>query len=213
MSIPELAKILGLLAAVIALAELAKKTRVPYPTLMVMAGLLISVMPGMPKLDLDPDLIFLVFLPPILYSAAWNTWLEDFRRHAGPISFLAIGLVLATAILVAQICVMVIPGMGWWHGFLLGAIVSPPDAAAATAIAWRPLPAGPQITTSSGCGRASASPACTIAAHSSSVSASAAAPLPGTLTSALDSDSRVYTAGGQCSVQSGSATPLLATTR
>jgi CPA1 family monovalent cation:H+ antiporter len=137
MNIAELAKILGVLGAVIALAELARKTRVPYPTLMVVAGLLISLVPGLPHVSIDPEAVFLVFLPPILYAAAWNTWLEDFRRHAVAISFLAIGLVIFTAVVVAQVCVMVIPGMRWWHGFLLGAIISPPDAAAATAICQR----------------------------------------------------------------------------
>ncbi len=137
MSLPAIVTILGLFAAVIALAELARKTRVPYPTLMVVAGLIISLMPWLPNFTLSPDLVFLVFLPPILYAAAWTTWLHDFRRHALPISFLAVGLVVFTAIVVAEVCTMVIPGMRWWQGFLLGAIVSPPDAAAATAICQR----------------------------------------------------------------------------
>ncbi len=137
MSLPELVAILGLLAAVIALAELAKKTRVPYPTMMVMAGLAITMMPFLPNLSLSPDVVFLVFLPPILYAGAWNTWLHDFRRHAVPIGFLAVGLVVVTAWAVAEVCTLVVPGMSWWQGFLLGAIVSPPDAAAATAICQR----------------------------------------------------------------------------
>ena len=137
MSLPELAAIVGLLAAAIALAELARKTRVPYPTMMVIAGLAITVMPFLPDLSLSPDLVFLVFLPPILYAGAWNTWLHDFRRHAVPIGFLAVGLVIVTAWVVAEVCTLVVPGMSWWQGFLLGAIVSPPDAAAATAICQR----------------------------------------------------------------------------
>ncbi|MEY3231673.1 MAG: hypothetical protein RL689_1762, partial [Planctomycetota bacterium] len=137
MSLPELAAIVGLLAAAIALAELARKTRVPYPTMMVIAGLAITMMPFLPDLSLSPDLVFLVFLPPILYAGAWNTWLHDFRRHAVPIGFLAVGLVIVTAWVVAEVCTLVVPGMSWWQGFLLGAIVSPPDAAAATAICQR----------------------------------------------------------------------------
>ncbi len=137
MSLPELVAILGLFAAVIALAELARKTHVPYPTMMVIAGLAITMMPFLPDLALSPDLVFLVFLPPILYAGAWNTWLHDFRRHAVPIGFLAVGLVIVTAWVVAEVCTMVVPGMSWWQGFLIGAIVSPPDAAAATAICQR----------------------------------------------------------------------------
>ena len=137
MTISEISAILGLLAAVLVLAELARKTRLPYPTLMVIGGLIISFIPGLPTPGFSPDLVFLVFLPPILYSAAWNTWLQDFRRHAVSISFLAVGLVLFTAVVVAQVATMLIPGMSWWQGFLLGAIVSPPDAAAATAICQR----------------------------------------------------------------------------
>ncbi len=146
MNIGEIAKILGLISAVVALAEIARRTKLPYPTLMVVAGILIGLVPGLPKVELQPELVFLVFLPPILYSAAWNTWLQDFRRHLAPISLLAVGLVLLTCVAVAQVCVLIIPGMSWWHGFLLGAIVSPPDAAAATAICQR-LGVGRKIVT------------------------------------------------------------------
>lgn len=137
LTIAEISKILGLIGAVIGLAEIARRTKLPYPTLMVIAGLIIGFVPGLPKVDLEPELVFLVFLPPILYAAAWNTWLEDFRRHVVPISSLAIGLVLVTAVIVAQVATMLIPGMPWWYGFLLGAIISPPDAAAATAVCQR----------------------------------------------------------------------------
>lgn len=137
MKFAAIAVVVVLLAVVIALAEVARRTRVPYPTLMVVAGLLIGFIPGLPTITLDPDLVFLVFLPPILYAAAWNTWLHDFRRHAVSISLLAIGLVFFTALAVAWVICTLIPGMPWWVGFLLGAIVSPPDAAAATAIGHR----------------------------------------------------------------------------
>lgn len=134
MHMHQVSVVLGLLAAVIIVAEAARRTRLPYPTLMMLAGLLISLIPGLPPVRLEPELVFLVFLPPILYSAAWNTWLEDFRRHVAPISLLAVGLVLLTAIVVAQVTTWLIPGMSWWQGFLLGAIISPPDAAAATTV-------------------------------------------------------------------------------
>jgi Na+/H+ antiporter len=137
LDIAEISKILVLVAAVIALAEIARRTKLPYPTLMVVAGLIIGFVPELPRLELTPELVFLVFLPPILYSAAWNTWLQDFKRHVIPISSLAIGLVLVTGIVVAFVASMLIPEMPWWYGFLLGAIVSPPDAAAATAVCQR----------------------------------------------------------------------------
>ncbi|MBS0197182.1 MAG: Na+/H+ antiporter [Planctomycetes bacterium] len=137
MNIAAIAVVIGLLACVIALAEVARATRLPYPTLMVIAGLLIGFIPGLPPLALDPELVFLVFLPPILYAAAWNTWLQDFRRHIASISLLAIGLVLFTALVVTWVVTAIVPGMPGWVGFLLGAIVAPPDAAAATAICQR----------------------------------------------------------------------------
>lgn len=73
MDIGEIAKLLGLVSAVVALAEIARRTKLPYPTLMVVAGLIIGFVPGMPKVEPEPELIFLVFLPPILYAAEWNT--------------------------------------------------------------------------------------------------------------------------------------------
>jgi monovalent cation/hydrogen antiporter len=137
MTIEQIATILGLLACVVALSSVGRHVRLPYPTMMVIAGLVIGLVPGLPRVVLDPEVVFLVFLPPILYAAAWNTWWKDFRRNARPISLMAVGLVLATAAAVALVAKLLIPGMSWPVAFLLGAIVSPPDAAAATAIAQR----------------------------------------------------------------------------
>lgn len=126
--------VLFLLACVIALAAISKRSRIPYPTMLVLAGLAIALIPGLPTVRIDPQIVFLVFLPPILYSAAWNTWWHDFRRNIRSISLLAMGLTLVTAAGVAVVAHAVIPGMSWATAFVLGAIVSPPDASAATAI-------------------------------------------------------------------------------
>lgn len=122
-----------LLAIVTALAQVTDKVRIPYPILLVLAGIAIGVIPGLPSITLDPDVVFLVFLPPVLYAAAWNTSWPDFKESIRPISLLAIGCVLFTTIMVAAAAHYFIPDFGWVESFVLGAIVSPPDAVAATA--------------------------------------------------------------------------------
>lgn len=122
-----------LLAVVTALAQVTDRIRVPYPVMLVMAGIGISLIPGLPIVSLDADVVFLLFLPPVLYSAAWNTSLTDFKEAARPISMLAFGCVLFTTTLVAVVAHYFIPGFGWAESFVLGAIISPPDAVAATA--------------------------------------------------------------------------------
>ncbi len=139
--IAAISTVLGLLALVVALAEVGRRSTVPYPTLMVVAGLVIGALsvlvPGVPTIGLAPELVFLVFLPPVLYAAAWNTSWHDFARARRPIALLAIGLVLVTTGAVAFVVRWLVPGMPWSVAFVLGAIVSPPDAAAATAICER----------------------------------------------------------------------------
>lgn len=132
-----LALVTVLLLLVLLLVELGRRSSVPYPTWMVLAGLGIALLPGMPRLDLEPDFVFLVFLPPILYSGAWRTSWSEFRRNLAPITYLAIGLVLATTVAVAAIAVALVPGMSWPVAFVLGAIVSPSDTAAALAVCQR----------------------------------------------------------------------------
>lgn len=129
--------VLLLFLAVAALAALAQRSGVPYPILLTVGGLVLSFVPGLPRLTLAPDLVFLIFLPPILFSAAWLTSWRDFRAKLVPISFLAFGLVLFTTVAVAVVAKALIPGLPWAAAFVLGAIVSPPDAAAATAIIQR----------------------------------------------------------------------------
>ncbi len=126
--------ILGLLFAVFLLVMLAKKLKVAYPVFLVIAGLIISFMPGVPVLHLDPELIFLIFLPPLLYEAAWYTSWNDFWKWRRPIALLAFGLVFFTSTVVAYSSAALIPGFTLALGFLLGGIVSPPDAVAAATV-------------------------------------------------------------------------------
>lgn len=123
-----------LLTVVLALTTVARKIFIPYPILLVIGGLVLGVIPGTPTVTLSPDLVFLVFLPPILWSAAYFTSWREFRNNLRPISLLAIGLVFATTAAVAAVAHAMLPGIGWAEAVALGAIVSPPDAVSATAI-------------------------------------------------------------------------------
>jgi len=133
----QLETVIALLAAVLALATAARRVLIPYPIFLVLGGLVIGVVPNVPTLRLDPDLVFLIFLPPVLWSAAYFTSLRDFRANLRPITLLAVGLVLATTAVVAAVARFVMPGLSWPAAVALGAIVSPPDAVAASAIARR----------------------------------------------------------------------------
>lgn len=126
-----------LLAIVLALTTLSQKIVIPYPILLVIGGLFLGLVPGLPTVTLSPDLVFLVFLPPILWAAAYFTSWREFRENLRPISLLAVGLVLATTAAVAVAARWLIPGIGWAEAIVLGAIVSPPDAVSATAIGKR----------------------------------------------------------------------------
>jgi monovalent cation/hydrogen antiporter len=125
--------VLILLAVVTALAQVTDKVRIPYPILLVLTGIGIGLIPGLPVVTLHPDVVFLIFLPPVLYAAAWTTSWPDFKKAIRPISLLAVGCVLFTMVIVAIAAHYFIPGFGWVESFVLGAIVSPPDAVAATA--------------------------------------------------------------------------------
>ncbi|MGC4189719.1 MAG: Na+/H+ antiporter [Thermomicrobiales bacterium] len=126
--------ITALLAVVVGLVWLSDRYHVPYPMVLMAGGLVLAVLPWTPDLELEPEIVLMVFLPPILFQAAQLTSLRDFRTDFGPISRLAIGLVIVTTGAVAIVAHAVIPGIGWAAAFTLGAIVSPPDAVAATAI-------------------------------------------------------------------------------
>jgi CPA1 family monovalent cation:H+ antiporter len=121
---------------VAALATLANRIGVPYPILLVLGGLVLGFVPGLPRVELEPDVVFLLFLPPLLYvSAIFTSW-RDFRMKLRTISLLAVGLVLMTVCAVAAVAHWAV-GLPWGAAFVLGAIVSPTDAVAATAIAQR----------------------------------------------------------------------------
>src|SRR5205085_10989876 len=130
-----------LMVAVVILALLARRLHIPYPILLVIGGALLGLLPGLPRIRLDPELVFLFFLPPLLFPAALFTSWRDFRANLRAISLLAIGLVLFTMVVVAWLAHLIIPTLLWAAAFALGAIVSPPDASAATSIIWRlPIP-------------------------------------------------------------------------
>lgn len=129
--------LIALLFAVAAVAGLARRFALSYPIVLVVFGLLCSLIPHVPRIPLPPSIVFLVFLPPLLYVAAWQTSWREFRYNLVSISSLAVFLVLFTAIGVAFMAKWWLPGFDWRLGFLLGAVVSPTDAVAATSIARR----------------------------------------------------------------------------
>jgi CPA1 family monovalent cation:H+ antiporter len=132
---------IAVVALVVTLTAVARQLPVPTPILQLIAGFLVGLIPGISVPDLSPNLVFSVFLPPILWSAAMFTSLRDFSRNIRPIGTLAVGLVLITAAVVAIVAHALLPGLPWAAAVALGAIVSPPDAVAATAIVSRlPVP-------------------------------------------------------------------------
>ena len=128
---------ISLLVAVAAMLALAPTLRIPYPILLVIGGLVLGFIPGMPELDLPPELVFFGVLPPLLYVSAFVTSLRDLRTNVRHISMLAIGLVVATTAGVAVVAHAAVEGLPWASAFALGAIVSPTDPLAATSIARR----------------------------------------------------------------------------
>jgi CPA1 family monovalent cation:H+ antiporter len=126
-----------LLLFVVIFAALARKLQTPYPIVLVVAGLLLSFIPGIPRISLNPDVIFLVVLPPLLYAAAWFTSWRDFKFNLVSILLLAFGLVSFTVLGVATTAEWLFRGFDWRLGFVLGAVVATTDAIAATSIAKR----------------------------------------------------------------------------
>jgi monovalent cation/hydrogen antiporter len=127
--------ILLLLVLVAFFAVMANRLKVPYPIVLVIAGLVISFFPRMPRIPLDPDIVFVIFLPPLLYASAWSASLREFKRNAVVIGLLAFGLVAFTVWGVAVFSDHFITALDWKAGFLLGAVVATTDAIAATSIA------------------------------------------------------------------------------
>ena len=124
--------IFGLLVAVAVLVGLSRLFRVPYPVFLVIGGLLLSLVPGLPTVELPPDLVFLIFLPPLLYVAAFFSSPLDLKANLRPIGLLSIGLVLITAGCVAAVAHLAL-GLPWSAAFVLGVIVAPTDPVAVTA--------------------------------------------------------------------------------
>lgn len=127
--------VLTLLAGVTALAVLARRLSLPYPAVMVVGGLAVAFIPRLPRVELSPDVFFTLFLPPLLYASAWDTSWREFKANLRPISLLAIGFVAVTTVSVGWLAHWAVPGMTWPAALALGAIVSPPDAVAASAVA------------------------------------------------------------------------------
>lgn len=126
--------ILGMIIAIILIIMLSNKIKIAYPILLVISGLLISLIPSVPNIKIDPQWIFILFLPPLLYEAAWNISWKELWFWRRIISSFAFVVVFLTAISVAYVANAFIPGISIALGFLLGGIVSPPDAVSASAI-------------------------------------------------------------------------------
>ena len=129
----EIELLVALLLVAVVLAGVARWLRWPYPILLVLGGLLISLQDGVPHFALPPEVVLSLFLPPLLYAAAYVTHWPTFRKHLRAITLLAVGLTLFTAGAVALVAHEFL-GMGWAPAAVLGAIVSPPDAVAALAV-------------------------------------------------------------------------------
>jgi monovalent cation/hydrogen antiporter len=132
--LPQFTQYIALILVIVLLVLLAQKLKVAYPIVLVLGGLVLSLIPGIPNISIKPEMIFIIFLPPLLYEAAWYTsWKElwRWRRIIGSFAFL---IVIVTSIVVAMVASSVIPGFSLALGFLLGGIVSPPDAVSASAI-------------------------------------------------------------------------------
>lgn len=127
--------ILILLVLVAGFAVMARRLKVPYPIVLVLAGLAISFLPRIPRIPLDPNIVFVLFLPPLLYASAWTMSWREFRRNAVMITLLAFGLVGFTVWGIAEFSERFITALDWKAGFLLGAVISTTDAIAATSIA------------------------------------------------------------------------------
>src|SRR5438132_1632202 len=124
----------SLLVAIVALTAVATRLRLPYVILLVLGGLALGFVPGLPDIKLDPELLLFLFLPPLIYSSAWLTSWREFRANLRPILLLSVGLVLVTTIVVAVVAHALV-GLPWPVAFVLGAVVSPTDAVAASSTA------------------------------------------------------------------------------
>ena len=134
MSVHDIESILILVLAAALLVRLADLGKVPAPIVLVLGGLAIAFVPGLPDVELEPDTIFLVFLPPLVYAAGWRTSPQELRAVVRPLGLLAVALVFLTAGVVAVVAHELVPGLSWAEAAILGAVLAPTDAPAATAI-------------------------------------------------------------------------------
>jgi CPA1 family monovalent cation:H+ antiporter len=127
---PPIGLVIALLAATIPLVALARRAGIPYPVVLVIGGLILGFIPGLPRIQLNPDLVFVIFLPPLLYWEAVTAPTDEMRANAAWIWSLALGLVIATTVAVALTAHTLVPGMAWAVAFVFGAIVAPTDETA-----------------------------------------------------------------------------------
>src|SRR6187551_1600716 len=113
------------------MVRLADLGKIPAPIVLVLGGLAIAFVPGLPSVELEPDTIFLVFLPPLVYAAGWRTSPLELRAVMRPLALLSVGLVFITAGVVALVAHELVPGMNWAEAAILGAILAPTDTIAA----------------------------------------------------------------------------------
>src|SRR6516164_5969086 len=134
--IPTIQTVVILLAVVAAIAAVARRIRIPPSILLVVAGVVLALVPSLPAVELAPELVLLLVLPPLIYSSAVAMSWKEFRFNLRPISLLAVGCVVFTTVAAAAATHWLL-GLSWPVGFVLGAIVSPPDAVAPLSIARR----------------------------------------------------------------------------
>ncbi len=134
MVVENIESILILMLAAALLVRIAEFGKVPAPIVLVLGGLAIAFVPGLPTVELDPDAIFLIFLPPLVYAAGWRASPQELRAVTRPLALLSIGLVFLTAAVVALVAHELVPGLGWAAAAVLGAVLAPTDAVAATAV-------------------------------------------------------------------------------
>jgi CPA1 family monovalent cation:H+ antiporter len=130
----DIESILILVLAAALLVRVAEFGKIPAPIVLVVGGLAIALIPGLPNVELDPDVIFLVFLPPLVYAAGWRTSPQELRALMRPLALMSVGLVFLTAAVVGVVAHALVPGMTWAEAAILGAVLAPTDAVSATAI-------------------------------------------------------------------------------
>src|SRR6516165_9757167 len=127
--------VIGLILAAAVLATLARRMGIPYPVLLVLGGLVLGFLPGLPPVQIDPEVVFLIFIPPLVYIAAAQVALRDFRSNLRPILSLAVGLLLASLAAVAGVTTWCVDSFSWATAFVLAAIIGPTDTVAVNVVA------------------------------------------------------------------------------